>query len=127
MAEFGEDWQLSQFWYSDETSLALAKEIGYPVIIKAAAGGGGRGMRVVHNEAALLKAIHVTQTEAKSFFGDGTVAVFLPSVPAVTLGQVHIVPEERIEPVSASLHAALETLTMFGEGASKLIDTEPTP
>ena len=54
-------------------TLALAKEIGYPVIIKAAAGGGGRGMRVVHNEAALLKAIHVTQTEAKSFFGDGTV------------------------------------------------------
>ena len=54
-------------------TLALAKDIGYPVIIKAAAGGGGRGMRVVHNEAALLKAIHVTQTEAKAFFGDGTV------------------------------------------------------
>lgn len=56
-----------------DRTLALAKEIGYPVIVKAAAGGGGRGMRVVHNEAALLKAIHVTQTEAKSFFGDGTV------------------------------------------------------
>jgi acetyl-CoA carboxylase biotin carboxylase subunit len=54
-------------------TLHLAREIGYPVIIKAAAGGGGRGMRVVHNEAALLKAIYVTQTEAKSFFGDGTV------------------------------------------------------
>ena len=58
---------------NNERTLSLAKEIGYPVIIKAAAGGGGRGMRVVHNEAALLKAIHVTQTEAKSFFGDGTV------------------------------------------------------
>ncbi|MEQ8315377.1 MAG: acetyl-CoA carboxylase biotin carboxylase subunit [Gammaproteobacteria bacterium] len=56
-----------------ERTLGLAKDIGYPVIIKAAAGGGGRGMRVVHNEAALLKAIYVTQTEAKSFFGDGTV------------------------------------------------------
>lgn len=56
-----------------ERTLSLAKEIGYPVIIKAAAGGGGRGMRVVHNEAALLKAVYVTQTEAKSFFGDGTV------------------------------------------------------
>jgi len=56
-----------------DRTLTLAKEIGYPVIIKAAAGGGGRGMRVVHNEAALLKAIHITQTEAKSFFGDGTV------------------------------------------------------
>ena len=39
---------------------------------------------------------------------DGTVAVFLPSVPAVTLGQVHIVPADRISAVSASLHAALE-------------------
>lgn len=58
---------------NNDRTLALAKEIGYPVIIKAAAGGGGRGMRVVHNEAALLKAIYVTQTEAKSFFGDGTV------------------------------------------------------
>jgi len=56
-----------------DRTLALAKEIGYPVIIKAAAGGGGRGMRVVHSEAALLKAIYVTQSEAKSFFGSGVV------------------------------------------------------
>ncbi len=58
---------------NNERTLELAKQIGYPVIIKAAAGGGGRGMRVVHNEAALLKAIYVTQSEAKSFFGSGTV------------------------------------------------------
>lgn len=58
---------------NNERTLSLAKEIGYPVIIKATAGGGGRGMRVVHNEAALLKAIFVTQTEAKSFFGNGVV------------------------------------------------------
>jgi len=57
----------------DKRTLELAKEIGYPVIIKAAAGGGGRGMRVVHSEAALLKAVYVTQTEAKSFFGSGVV------------------------------------------------------
>ena len=56
-----------------DRTLALAKEIGYPVIIKAAAGGGGRGMRVVHNEAALLKGIYVTQSEAKAFFGSGVV------------------------------------------------------
>ncbi len=56
-----------------ERTLELAREIGYPVIIKAAAGGGGRGMRVVHNEAALLKAVYVTQSEAKSFFGSGIV------------------------------------------------------
>ncbi len=52
---------------------AIAKRIGYPVIIKAAAGGGGRGMRVVHTEAALLSSINVTQAEAKAAFGDGTV------------------------------------------------------
>jgi len=56
-----------------DRSLALAREIGYPVIIKAAAGGGGRGMRVVHSEAALLNAIYVTQSEAKSYFGSGAV------------------------------------------------------
>jgi len=54
-------------------TMALARDIGYPVIIKAAAGGGGRGMRVVHSEAALLKSIAVTQSEAQAFFGNGTV------------------------------------------------------
>lgn len=53
--------------------LAVARRIGLPVIIKAAAGGGGRGMRVVHSEAALLNAVHVTKAEAKAAFGDGTV------------------------------------------------------
>lgn len=56
-----------------EHTLAVARKIGYPVIIKAAAGGGGRGMRVVHTEAALLNAVHVTQSEAKAAFGDETV------------------------------------------------------
>lgn len=54
-------------------TLEVAKKIGYPVIIKAAAGGGGRGMRVVHTEAHLLNAVHVTQSEAKAAFGDATV------------------------------------------------------
>ncbi|CAM3565733.1 acetyl-CoA carboxylase biotin carboxylase subunit [Halomonas lysinitropha] len=54
-------------------TLAVARRIGYPVIIKAAAGGGGRGMRVVHTEAHLLSAVNVTRTEAYSSFGDGTV------------------------------------------------------
>lgn len=57
----------------NERSLSIALYIGYPVMIKAAAGGGGRGMRVVHNEAALLESIHVTQTEANSFFGNDVV------------------------------------------------------
>lgn len=56
-----------------ERTLRIARGIGFPVIIKAAAGGGGRGMRVVHDEAELLTSIHVTQTEAQSFFGSGVV------------------------------------------------------
>ncbi|MCX7544534.1 acetyl-CoA carboxylase biotin carboxylase subunit [Marinicella gelatinilytica] len=54
-------------------NLKMAKKIGYPVIIKAAAGGGGRGMRVVYTEAALNNAILTTKTEAKAAFGDDTV------------------------------------------------------
>ena len=53
--------------------LKIAKEVGYPVIIKAAGGGGGRGMRVVYTEAALLNAVQTTQQEAKSAFGNSTV------------------------------------------------------
>ena len=56
-----------------ERCLQIARDIGYPVIIKAAAGGGGRGMRVVQSEAALLNSIHVTRSEASAAFGDGTV------------------------------------------------------
>lgn len=58
-----------------DRTLQIARDIGYPVIIKAAAGGGGRGMRVVHSEAALLKAVYVTQSEAKAFFGSGVVYI----------------------------------------------------
>ncbi|MGD9787446.1 MAG: acetyl-CoA carboxylase biotin carboxylase subunit [Sulfuricellaceae bacterium] len=48
----------------------IAREVGYPVIIKAAGGGGGRGMRVVHTEAALLNAVSMTRTEAQTAFGN---------------------------------------------------------
>ena len=58
---------------NDERALDLAREIGFPIIIKAAAGGGGRGMRVVYDETELLKTIKVTSTEAQSFFGSGIV------------------------------------------------------
>ena len=51
----------------------VAEEIGYPVIIKAAAGGGGRGMKVVNSEAALSNAIYLTQSEAKAAFGSDKV------------------------------------------------------
>ncbi|HOP18204.1 MAG TPA: biotin carboxylase N-terminal domain-containing protein, partial [Gammaproteobacteria bacterium] len=58
---------------NDERTLRLAREIGYPVIVKAAGGGGGRGMRVVRAEAALLSAISLTKAEAGSAFGNETV------------------------------------------------------
>jgi uncharacterized membrane protein len=57
--------------------------------------------------------------------GDGTVAVFLPSVPAATLGQVQIVPQKRVTPLNATMHETLEALTMFGVGSSKLVDADP--
>ena len=52
--------------------MAIARDIGYPVIIKAAGGGGGRGMRVVNSEAALLNAIALTRAEAKTAFDNDT-------------------------------------------------------
>ncbi|MEM9529585.1 MAG: acetyl-CoA carboxylase biotin carboxylase subunit [Pseudomonadota bacterium] len=59
---------------SDRTRNAeIARKIGYPVIVKAAGGGGGRGMRVVHNEAALHNSIAMTQSEAKAAFGNEVV------------------------------------------------------
>jgi acetyl-CoA carboxylase, biotin carboxylase subunit len=56
-----------------EHTLEVARRIGYPVIVKAAAGGGGRGMRVVHNEEALLSSVQVTQAEAAAAFGSDVV------------------------------------------------------
>jgi len=53
-----------------ETNIKIAREIGYPVIIKAAGGGGGRGMRVVRTEAHLANAVTMTKAEAKAAFGN---------------------------------------------------------
>lgn len=58
---------------NNDEIIAMARGVGYPVIIKAAAGGGGRGMRVVRTEASLLTSVFVTRNEAQAAFGDGTV------------------------------------------------------
>lgn len=54
----------------EEQAIKIAREVGYPVIIKAAGGGGGRGMRVVHHEEELIKAARLTRTEAEAAFGN---------------------------------------------------------
>ena len=66
----GSDGPLSD---DEEANIKLARKIGYPIIIKAAGGGGGRGMRVVHAEAALIGAISLTKTEAQNSFNNDVV------------------------------------------------------
>jgi acetyl-CoA carboxylase, biotin carboxylase subunit len=56
-----------------ETALAIAQEIGFPVLIKAAAGGGGKGMRVAHDAATFPAQLQMAQNEARSAFGDASV------------------------------------------------------
>lgn len=56
-----------------EEAKAVAKEIGYPVLVKASAGGGGRGIRRVDSEEQLEEQLHIAQEEARKFFGDDTV------------------------------------------------------
>ena len=58
---------------NDQENLAIAQKIGYPVIIKAAGGGGGRGMRAVHKESELINTIAMTRTEADAAFGNSQV------------------------------------------------------
>ncbi len=66
----GSDGELTD---NGDKNLQIAKEIGYPIIIKASGGGGGRGMRVVHSEASLLNAISLTKSEAQTAFGNDAV------------------------------------------------------
>lgn len=54
----------------EKEALKIAKYIGYPVIIKASAGGGGKGMRIAHNDVSLVNAFHTARTEAESAFGN---------------------------------------------------------
>jgi len=60
---------------SEQEALETVKKIGYPVLIKAVAGGGGRGMRVVHNDISLVKGYHTARAEAEKAFGNSGVYV----------------------------------------------------
>lgn len=59
----------------EQDALATARKIGYPVMIKAIAGGGGRGMRVAHNDGSLVKGYHTARTEAEKAFGNSGVYI----------------------------------------------------
>jgi acetyl-CoA carboxylase biotin carboxylase subunit len=60
---------------NEQQALAVSKRIGYPVMIKAVAGGGGRGMRVAHNDVSLVKGYHTARTEAEKAFGNSGVYI----------------------------------------------------
>jgi acetyl-CoA carboxylase biotin carboxylase subunit len=60
---------------TEAAALKSARSIGYPVIIKAVAGGGGRGMRIAHNDVSFAKEFHVARNEAEKAFGDGRVYI----------------------------------------------------
>ena len=59
----------------EQDALVVAKRIGYPVMIKAVAGGGGRGMRIAHNDISLIKGYHTARTEAEKAFGNSGVYI----------------------------------------------------
>jgi acetyl-CoA carboxylase, biotin carboxylase subunit len=60
---------------SESEAVKIARKIGYPVIIKAVAGGGGRGMRIAHNDMSFAKEYHVARNEAEKAFGNGAVYI----------------------------------------------------
>jgi acetyl-CoA carboxylase biotin carboxylase subunit len=60
---------------NEQDALSVAKRIGYPVMIKAVAGGGGRGMRVAHNDISLIKGYHTARSEAEKAFGNSGVYI----------------------------------------------------
>ena len=60
---------------SEEQAIEVASRIGFPVIIKASSGGGGRGMRVAHNQGSLINGFHQARTEAEAAFKDGSVYI----------------------------------------------------
>jgi acetyl-CoA carboxylase biotin carboxylase subunit len=105
----------------DKEAIKLANKIGYPVIVKAAAGGGGRGMRVAHNDISLRNAFATAKNEAEAAFKDGTVYL-----------EKYVVEPRHVE-VQVMADKAGNTLHFFERDCSiqrrhqKLIEESPCP
>ncbi|MGB8226708.1 MAG: biotin carboxylase N-terminal domain-containing protein, partial [Sedimentisphaerales bacterium] len=105
----------------ENEAIKLANKIGYPVIVKAAAGGGGRGMRVAHNDITLRNALVTAKNEAEAAFKDGTVYL-----------EKYIVEPRHVE-VQVMADKAGNTLHFFERDCSiqrrhqKLIEESPCP
>ncbi|GAH84171.1 unnamed protein product, partial [marine sediment metagenome] len=59
----------------EEEAIKVAEKIGYPVMVKASAGGGGKGMRIAHNKESLISSFHMAQSEAQAAFGNSEVYI----------------------------------------------------
>ena len=77
--------------------IKIARSVGYPVIIKASGGGGGRGMKVVHTEAALINAVNTTKQEAKAAFGNDNRSIWKNSL------KTHVTLRFRFSPTTSAM------------------------
>ena len=106
---------------SEGEAVKIARKIGYPVIIKAVAGGGGRGMRIAHNDVSFAKEYHVARNEAEKAFGDGT------GLP----GEVHRAPRHIEFQILADSHGKVihlgERDCSVQRRHQKLIEEAPSP
>ena len=106
---------------SEETAVKTAKKIGFPVLFKASAGGGGRGMRVVREEQELEQAFHMAQREALAAFGNGELYVekYLPSIRHI---EVQIIADAKGDVIHLG-----ERDCSIQRRHQKLIEESPSP
>ena len=106
---------------SEEAAVKIAKKIGFPVIFKASAGGGGRGMRIVREEQELQQAFHMAQREALAAFGNGELYVekYLPSIRHI---EVQIIADSKGDVIHLG-----ERDCSIQRRHQKLIEESPSP
>jgi acetyl-CoA carboxylase biotin carboxylase subunit len=100
---------------SDKEALKVAREIGFPVLVKAAAGGGGRGMKVALDEASLSSALSTARSEAKAAFGDDAVYLekYLAHPRHIEIQDASGSRKNALTPISQSRHSASISTSFF--------------